>query len=167
MKFRQLAPMLALAPLLAGCDTASHSEFPPVCPQIAPLPTAQDISLFRPGSIHDIADLQFEGSILGAGGSCRDGVQGKTEIASVALVFRFQRGPAATSPGVGRVPYFVAVARGETILSKQVFLMPVAFPPNVDSATARSKPVEVELPVGADRSAAAYTVWVGFQKTER
>lgn len=157
------AAVLMLGCLLAACSGPGKDEFPPVCPQIAPLPTAQNMALYRPGGGHDLTDVQIEGTILAAGGSCTDGVKGKTVNATLTLTMHFQRGPAAPTRQAN-IRYFVGVARGDTILNKQLFAEPVTFPPNVDVAAVTTKPITVTFPVGADRSAAAYTIWVGFQR---
>lgn len=162
MKVRPAA-LVALALPLAGCFRPPISEFPPACPALRPLPTAQDMVLYRPGGGHDLVDVQIEGSILSAGGKCQDEVQGKTVKATITLSMHFQRGPAAPTRQAN-IPYFVGVARGDTILNKLVKTVQVTFPPNVDTANVSTQPVQVILPVGPDRSAAAYTLWVGFQK---
>ncbi|HET6182968.1 MAG TPA: hypothetical protein VFA03_05175 [Acetobacteraceae bacterium] len=162
MTFRHAAPF-ALALMLAACGGPPPEQFPPVCPAVAPLPTAQDLVLYRPGGDHDLRDVQIQGSILSASGSCTDGVRGKTVNATLRLNMQFQRGPAAPTRQAN-VRYFVGVAQGESILNKQIFVAAVVFPPNVDSVAVSTPPVQITLPVGADRSAAAFTLWVGFQR---
>lgn len=159
----RIVALLAPALLLAGCFGPERDAFPPECAAIRPLPTAQDMALYRPGGGHDLTDVQIEGSILSASGSCKDGQSGKTVDTTLTLNMRFQRGPAA--PGrQANVRYFVAVAEGDAILNKQVFAAPVVFPPNVDTATVSTQPIQILLPVGANRSAGRYTIWVGFQR---
>ena len=148
---------------LAGCMGPDRDQFPPVCPQAEALPGAGDLALYRPGGARDLTDVQIEGSILSAAGKCRDGDKAGTVDATLTLQMRFQRGPAAPTRQAN-IPYFVAVARGETILNKRLFAQTVTFPQNVDSVVVATKPVDLILPVGADRSAAAYQVWVGFQR---
>ncbi|HJS88312.1 MAG TPA: hypothetical protein VJ779_22925, partial [Acetobacteraceae bacterium] len=110
-----------------------------------------------------LTDVQVEGSVLGASGSCVDGDKPRTVDATLTLRLRFQRGPAAPTRQAN-IPYFVAVARGEDILAKQVRTVRVDFPPNVDAVTVTTDPLLLTLPVGPDRSAAGYQVWVGFQR---
>jgi hypothetical protein len=155
--------LLALALPLAGCFGPERDTFAPACPAVHPLPGAGEMAIYRPGGGRDLTDVQIEGSILGVQGSCRDGDRKGTVDATLTLRMRFQRGPAAPTRQAN-IPYFVAVAEGDSILNKQIYVQPVVFPPNVDAANATTPPVEVILPVSPARSAAAYTIWVGFQK---
>ena len=158
------APLLLPALLgLCGCFGPARDAFPPVCPTAAVLPGAGDLTLYRPGGGHDLTDVQIGGSVLGASGSCADGDTPRTVDATLSLNMRFQRGPAAPTRQAN-IPYFVAVARGEDILAKQVRTVRVDFPPNVDAVTVSTNKLLLTLPVGPDRSAAGYQVWVGFQR---
>jgi hypothetical protein len=148
---------------LAGCFGPDRDVFPPACPAAAALPGAGELALYRPGGGHDLTDVQIEGTVLGASGSCKDGDKHGTVEATLALRMRFQRGPAAPTRRAN-IPYFVAVARGEDILAKQVRAVRVDFPPNVDAVVVTTNPLLLTFPVGPDRSAAGYQVWVGFQR---
>jgi len=148
---------------LSGCLGPDRDQFPPVCPQAQALPGAADLALYRPGGRHDLTDVQIEGSILSASGKCEDGDKAGTVAATLTLQMRFQRGPAAPTRQAN-IPYFVAVAQGDAILNKRLFVQQVTFPQNVDSVVLTGKPVSLILPVGADRSAGRYQVWVGFQR---
>lgn len=165
---RLRAARTALGPILmvltlGGCYGPERNTFAPACPAAAALPGAGELALYRPGGGRDLTDVQIEGSVLGASGSCVYGSKPQTVDATLALRLRFQRGPAAPTRQAN-IPYFVAVARGEDILAKQVRIVRVDFPPNVDAVTVTTDPLLLTLPVGPDRSAAAYQVWVGFQR---
>ncbi len=155
----------ALPALLAvsACSGLERNQFPPVCPQAQALPTAGDLALYKPGGGRDLMDVQIEGTILSAAGTCEDGDKRGTVDATLAIQMRFRRGPAAPTRRAN-IPYFVAVARGEQIFTKQIFVQQVTFPVNVNSVVVKTKPAHLTFPVGPDRSAAAYQVWVGFQK---
>lgn len=148
---------------LAGCQGPDRDQFPPVCPVTAALPGAGDLAIYRPGGGRDVTGVQLEGSILSASGSCKAGDEKGTVEASLTLQMRFQRGPAAPTRQAN-IPYFVAVARGEQILNKAIRVQSVIFPPNVDAVALTTKPLTLVLPVGADRSAGGYQIWVGFQR---
>lgn len=148
---------------LSGCFGPNRDTFAPACPEMAVLPGAGDFALYRPGGGHDLTDVQIEGSILSASGSCQDGDKAGTVAATVALQIRFQRGPAAPTRQAN-IRYFVGIARGNDILNKLDRIQQVTFPPNVDSVVLTTKKLPLVLPVGPDRSAAAYQIWVGFQK---
>lgn len=163
VRLTSAAVLLALAVPLAGCFGPAANTFAPVCPALHPLPGAGDLALYRPGGGRDLTDVQIEGSILSARGSCKDGDQKGTVDATLTLQMRFQRGPAAPTRQAN-IPYFIAVAHGSSILNKRIFVLSVVFPPNVDAASVTTKPVEVILPISSTNSAAAYTIWVGFQR---
>jgi hypothetical protein len=152
--------------LLSGCFGPSRDAFAPACPVAEVLPGAGNLALYRPGGGHDLTDVQIEGTVLGASGSCKDGDKAGTVDATLTVQMRFQRGPAAPTRQAN-VPYFIAVARGEQILDKAIRVAKVVFPVNVDAATITTPPLSLRLPVTADRSAASYQVWVGFQRTAR
>ncbi len=149
---------------LAGCTGPGRDVFAPVCPTIAALPGAGDLALYRPGGGRDLTDVELEGTILSASGACRDGEKSGTVEADLTMQMRFQRGPAAPTRQAN-LPYFVGLARGDAILNKAIRTIRVTFPANVDVATVTTRPLQVIIPVGADRSAAAYQIWVGFQQT--
>lgn len=166
-RLRAHAPACALAlalSLLAGCSGPGRDMFPPVCPVAEVLPGAGDLALYRPGGGHDLRDVQIEGTVLGASGACKDGDKTGTVAATLTMRIRFQRGPAAPSRQAN-IPYFVAVARGDQILDKAVRVAKATFPMNVDTVTVTTEPLSLTLPVGPDRSAAGYQIWVGFQRT--
>lgn len=166
-RLRAHAPACALVlalSLLAGCASPGRDAFPPVCPVAEVLPGAGNLAMYRPGGGHDLRDVQIEGTVLGASGACKDGAKHGTVDATLTVRIRFQRGPAAPTRQAN-IPYFVAVAQGNRILDKTVRVATVVFPMNVDTATITTEPVNMTFPVGPDRSAAGYQIWVGFQRT--
>jgi hypothetical protein len=147
---------------LSGCSGPERDTFAPACPSVAPLPTAGEVTIYKPGGGRDLTDVQLQGRISSAAGSCEAGDAKNTIDAVVRVSMQFQRGPAAPTRQAN-VPYFVAVSKGNTILDKTVRAVQVNFPANIDTASATTEPVQMTLPVSAGSSAAAYTVWVGFQ----
>ena len=72
------------------------------------------------------------------------------------------RGPAM--PGrAADVAYFAATAEGNDIFDKQVFAARADFPANTDRLNVISQEISMLFPFSADKSAAAYKIWVGFQ----
>jgi hypothetical protein len=63
------------------------------------------------------------------------------------------------------VPVFIAVTEGETVRDKKVFPLHLTFPPNVDRLTITSPDIDMDLPVSAEKSGAAYSIIAGFQLT--
>lgn len=158
--------MLPLLAALAGCGPG-RDEFAPACPVARPLAEAEHLRRYhdpnRPGG-QDPSELEFSGLVLGVAGKCRAGGNAHTLDATMQVQLQLDRGPAAPAAGID-VPYFVAVAKGRQILSKQVFSTHVAFPANSDRVVMTSAPLTVTLPVSATESGATYTIWVGFQLT--
>ncbi len=157
---RLLTP-LALAGL-ACCSAPAPNTFAPVCPEARALPGADQVTYRRPGGGQDLTDVQLSAQITSAAGSCEYGDSPSIVDASLRLTMRFQRGPAAPTRQAN-IPWFVAVTRGDRILDKRVRVIRVDFPPNVDTATATTAPVDMTFPISPSSSAAVYTIWVGFQ----
>ncbi len=108
--------------------------------------------------------MVLDGRITGLQGSCRLADKPGQLDVSVQVAMELARGPAAPSRALD-VPYFVAVTEGEQILGKQTLTQHVEFPPNVDRVRVTSRTVTLRLPIGPQKSGAAYAVNVGFQLT--
>ncbi len=158
---RLLAPLLALASL-SGCGPG-RDAFPPACPLARPLPEAAHLHRYRPGA-QDASGLVFDATMLGVTGKCRRVADDHVVLARMRLRMQIARGAAAPAGPVS-IPYFVSVAQGGRILTKQVFQTPVAFPAGQDQVVLTTAPLDVRLPVATHGGAAAYTIWVGFQLT--
>jgi hypothetical protein len=152
---------LALPLLAAGCGSFQDvNTFAPPCPRPLILRDANDISRYR-GAGRDLTDAVLQGRITGISGSCkRDG--NDAVAATVNVGIELTRGPAATSR-VADVAYFVAVSEGERVLDKQVYQLRAEFPENTDRLRLSGDSVDLRLPVTDKKTAAAYTVTVGFQ----
>ncbi|MDE2334537.1 MAG: hypothetical protein KGK10_08375 [Rhodospirillales bacterium] len=150
----------ALAALaLAGC---TPSGFPPACPQLSLISGASDLlKMAGKSNQHDIRDLVLAARIEAVPASCQ--FTGRRSVgAQLRAEFAVQRGPAATSPDVA-LHYFVAAAKGRTILDEQDYVVTGRFPPNVDRMTLVGQQIHLDFPVGADQSAAGYHIYVGFR----
>lgn len=160
---RRAAPLLILLPVLAGCGPG-RGEFAPACPAANLLETTSDLVEYRPNSSgRDMTDLVLRARATGIRGECHAGDKGKLDV-TVTTRFEFARGPAMQGNSLV-VPIFVAVTEGGRILTKKVYSLGVSFPPNVDRVPIVSDPIELTLPVGPDKSGAAYTILAGFQLT--
>lgn len=155
---------IALAALLAlaGCAQDEQDAFPPPCPNVAILSDAADLVRAR-GGRRDITDMVLAGRITGVSGSCKLS-SGDSERVEVAVRLQLTRGPAMAGRTTD-VPYFVAVSQGERILDKAVRTLRAHFPENQDRLELATDPMTLHLPVSGKTTAAAYTVWVGFQLT--
>lgn len=163
MQTRALASLVLLA-AIAGCAPGAD-QFPPACPAAQLLPQAGDLTLYRPGSSgRDLTDLALRGRVVKVAGTCQPGPTSQALDATLKVTMQLDRGPGMagrTTP----VSYFVAVARGDQILDKHIYTDNVTFPRNVDQVYLESDPVFMRIPISANLSGAAYTVWVGFQLT--
>lgn len=153
---------LAAAAALGGCG-ATGDEFPPACPTVAILGDAADLSRYR-GASHDLTDMVVSGRITGLSGSCKRANRGAVVVTTVSVALELTRGPAA--PGrAASAAYFVALARGETILAKQGFPLSAEFPPNTERVRLTGDEVEVPVPNRGTEGAASYRILVGFELT--
>ena len=157
--FGAILPVL----LLAGCGDDDPNAFPPVCAKVAILHDAADLTVDTPRG-HDLTDLIVDGRITRLGGHCKAGKDNATLDTDVVVSMDLTRGPALKTAST-TVPWFVAVARGEQILDKHVFNLPVTFPPNTDGVSVTTDPVLLHLPTTHGLSGQSYHIIVGFQVT--
>ncbi len=153
---------LALLGLTSLSACGPTDPFPPLCPQLALVPDAADLTEYRPQG-HDITDLVTDARINAVPGSCTRG-SGNTVKTTIRIVIDLSRGPAATSRDIS-VPAFVAVTDGSTILDKQEYRLGGTFAANVDQMRVTSDDIVLNVPVTPAKSAAAYKVYVGFTLT--
>jgi hypothetical protein len=159
---RLCVPVL-LAPLF-GCGP-QRNEFAPLCPTPRLIPALADVSRYAgPGPTHDVTDLILQGRIVAVNGSCSAGSETGKLPAKLTVSITIQRGPAMKGRDAD-VPVFLAVTEGKTVRDKQVFQLHLAFPPNVDRLTITSPEIDLDLPVSAEKSGAAYSIIAGFQLT--
>jgi hypothetical protein len=149
-----------LVALLSACKPPD--QFPPACPQLRLLADAADLTSFN-GRGQDVTDQLLTARIASVPASCESGGRGKVD-ATIKVVMVVDRGPAL--PGrTAAVPYFLTVMDGERVMQQKDYAMPVEFPPNVDEGKATSDDIAMEFPVTPQKSAAAYTIYVGFRLT--
>ena len=155
-------PTALLFTLLAGCSTPA--QFAPACPNLRLLSDAGDISSFN-GQGQDVTNLLFSARILAIPAECNPGKPGKT-AATMHVRVQVQRGLALPAR-VARVPLFVTIMDGDKVLQQQDYAANIAFPDNVDSVTVDLPDIDMDFPVTTQKSAAAYTIYVGFRLTEQ
>jgi len=158
---RLLCPLSVLVPLiLVGCDEGP--KYPPPCPALTLLPDAGDVTTYV-GAGRDLTDLQLQARIAGVPARCVRGDPG-TVVATLQVQFGLTRGPANPSRAA-ELGYFVAVKDGGRIVDERDFTLRAVFPANIDDVKAGGEEVTLNLPVTAARTAAAYTIFVGFRLT--
>lgn len=158
--------MAALAAVLPSCTDSlnpfSKKELRP-CPGLAVLRDTGRITEYRPGAGRDLLDVRYTVDIADVRATCK--YDDLTLRMSVAIDLIFTRGPAAEGAAM-RVPYFVAVTKGEDeILAKRIFDSEIEFPESRRRAGVREE-VDQTIQLLPDESAAAYEIIIGLQVSE-
>lgn len=162
LRLSSVACMLIAAASLGGCGDSTE-KFPPACPSLAVLRDAADLTRYARAD-RDLSDLTLDARITAVPAKCERGEPGKVK-ATLTVAVEVTRGPAATTGRRAEVPYFVAVTEGSRVLDKQDYALGVTFPPNVDRVSVTGNDVILQLPVSKTKSAAAYSIYVGFRLT--
>jgi hypothetical protein len=145
---------------LTGC--APGPKFPPVCPNVKLVGEAADMTRFN-GQGHDINDIVLDGRLDKIVGGCKAGDPGQL-ITQIQVGGEVSLGPGAKGR-TADFAYFVAVAKGEQILDKQIYTEHAEFPSNVNRLRLTGEQIDLQLPISATVSGAAYTIFAGFQLT--
>ena len=155
-------PVLALT-ALTGCSgsTPTLSAAAVYCPQVAVLEQASTLTEFLPGR-SDISAQITQAQITGVAGSCDTLKKNQLLHVTFKAGFSASNGPANHNQSL-TLPYFVAIANGDDIVSKTNYSITLNFNGNVVTAQATSKPVKIELP-NTDMSN-NIQILVGFQLT--
>ncbi len=158
----RLIVTILLAGMLGIPGCSSDVRFPPACPSLAILPDAADLTRYGPGG-QDITDLIVDARITAIPAKCRTEEPGKVG-ATLRIAMAAQRGPAATDRKI-MLPYFVAVTEGDRVLDKQDYALTAEFAVNANQTLPTSSDINLILPVTKAKSAAAYSIFVGFLLT--
>jgi hypothetical protein len=165
---RFLLPAAAFAaalPLVSAC-APERDQFPPACPATAFLRPTADLAVFRPGSDgRDLTTLVLAGRMQGIKGECHPGDKKNTVAASLEVGATISRGPAMQGREA-TVPIYVAVAEGERILDKRIYNLTATFPSNVERVDVATPRINMVFPVNPTKTAAAYSIFAGFQLTQ-
>lgn len=155
------APLFAVISLsaLAGCASATPPHM--FCPQVAVLQQAQTLTAFLPGR-SDVASQLTTAQITGVAGSCD--VNKKNQLlVNFQAGFTASNGPANNGKTL-TLPFFVAIANGDDIISKTDYTIALPFNGNSSMAQATSKPVKVAL--ANDHASKSIQILVGFELTQ-
>ena len=107
------------------------------CPQVDVLQQAQTLTAFLPG---------------------------RTDVAAQITTARFEAGNGPADNGATlALPWFVAITRGDRIISKSEYTAVLKFNGNMSTAEVISKPLKVELPY--NRMVGEIQILVGFEMT--
>jgi len=149
-------PGALLFPLL-GCSTRIA-----VCPVPAILADTQSVTIFRPGTVPDMANELYTVSLINAQGDCTYNAKQNLVKASLDLTFRATRAPQATAATYS-LPYFVAVTENAKIYNKRILYLKFTFAPGAATATITQSPEDIQLHVSNGKLPWNYEELVGFQ----
>ena len=161
---RRCLPLAAVAPLAltaASCGPGVN-QFAPVCPVPGLVKPLAEMARYR-GASRDVRDLEIRARIVDIAGTCKPGRDGIV-LATVRIVAEVSRGP-ALSGSQYTLPMFVAVTDSGDVRDKSLYSVPVEFERGQERVRAASAEIELELPVSATKTAAAYGIVAGFQLT--
>ncbi len=166
---RATLSLLALASLLAGCGGGIRAEDRLLaCPDVALLADAADLTRHRDGQPTDLASLVVDARITGIeNGRCSTGGTMRRIEVVFNVAIAAERGPA--SPGrTIELPLVIAItdASGE-VLARQVVRQAMSFPAQGTRMGITTEPLQLLLPVSAQRRGSDYRVLVGFLLTEQ
>jgi hypothetical protein len=155
------AALIALLALTA-CDNGDSDKTPKFyCPTVQRLDQTSHLTAFLP-SRDDVTAEITSATITGVAGACVYEPDKQAVRLTFKAGFTATNGPANNDAPLN-LPYFVAVVYGQTILSKQLYSVPLSFDGNVSTASAISKNLTVELPNVRQNN--HVQVLVGFQLT--
>ncbi len=158
----------ALAALLpAACSGGTGGTALPVaCPRPGILADGADLTRWQPGPVRDLTTLVFDARLTGLNGTCRPGRRDRSLEVTLTPAFSVERGPAGGGARVAELPWFVAVVGpGDEVLQRQSFVERMAFNRGETRAAGEGEPVRLSLPVGEERRATDYRVFVSFELT--
>jgi len=160
MSFRllRLAPLGALL-LLMGCSSKIL-----VCPVPAILADTQSVTIFRPGTVPDMANELYTVSLINSTGDCTYSTRDGLVHASLELTFRATRVP-TNEAATYSVPYFVAVHEGPKIYAKHLYTLKFTFAPGASVVTITQAPNDVDIKISNGKLPWNYQEMAGFQMT--
>jgi len=161
-----LAGVFVLSACAGGLDTDLFSSNKRVlpCPNVAVLPNAGNITIFRSGPGRDLVDVEFEGVIIPTSGECVYENDDSEVLAELILRIGAIKGPAATSQKQV-FPFFVAIAdKNKKVLGKKIFESLIEVPQGKRRGAVQEEIVQ-RIPITSGRSGADYTIVMGFQLT--
>ncbi len=168
MQVRLVPAVAALAALLpAACGGGGRSPSLPVaCPRPGILADGADLTRWRPGPVRDLTTLVFDARLTGLNGTCRPGRGDRSLEVTLTPAFAVERGPAGSGERLAELPWFVAVVGpGDEVLQRRSFVERLAFNRGETRAAGAGEPVRLSLPVGEERRATDYRIFVSFELT--
>ena len=160
------AALAALLPAACGGGTGARTPLPVACPRPGILADGADLTRWQPGPVRDLTTLVFDARLTGLNGTCRPGRGDRSLEVALTPSFAVERGPAGGGERVAELPWFVAVVGpGDGVLQRRTFVERLAFGRGETRAAGEGEPVRLSLPVGEERRATDYRIFVSFELT--
>jgi hypothetical protein len=146
---------------LGGCGIIAPAS-PIICPSVAVVSEAVDVTEFPAGGGRDVVDVRFFAEFSDVQWSC--GLDGSTLEVDLTIVLSATAGP--TSPAqAADLRYFVAVAeRGGDLIAKAPFARRVALTADGKAASVGDE-IEQRIPLKVGQSGADFEILIGLQLT--
>ena len=158
------AALAALFPAACGGGSGQGTALPVACPRPGILADGADLTRWQPGPVRDLTTLVFDARLTGLNGTCRPGRRDRSLEVVLTPAFSVERGPAGGGARVAELPWFVAVVGpGDEVLQRQSFVERMAFNRGETRAAGEGEPVRLSLPVGEERRATDYRIFVSFE----
>ena len=163
-RFAVRAGLLAAAfSLLGACSMFEGTSV--ACPTVGVLDYSGNMTRFRSGGQRDLTDVELQAHVGSLAAECSFDNDTRTGTVDLDIVFRGQRGP-ASSAAEDNFGYFVAVVDPDgEVAARTAFSVQVDFDGGRTEAT-QEETLVLDVPIGENRSFAAYRVYVGMQLTK-
>ena len=135
-----------------------------ICPVPAILADTQSITVFRPGTVPDLANELFTVSLINSEGDCTYNTKENLVNASLSLTFRATRAPTMEAATYS-VPYFVVVHENAKIYTKHLYTLKFTFAPGAATVVIKQAPDAIQLRVSNGKLPWNYQELAGFQMT--
>lgn len=146
--------------LLAGCSTKEDS----LCPGAAALVEASTLTVIAAGTTPDPAHTLYRVAVSNVTTDCSIDPGARTADSSVDIHFVATRAPTGETARY-RVPYFVGVRQGATIIRKQVYWVTFGFAPGEASTNFDQSIDSTVIKIANDKQPYDYQILVGLQLT--
>ncbi len=162
--FERIFLAVSAAVLLAGC---SHKDLS-LCPAGAALaPDAVSMTVLKPGAQMDLSSVLYNVQIVDVKPDCDIDKKQNSVESSLDIDFRDTRAPNGEAVDY-TVPYFVAViGPGNKIVAKYPYSVAFSFAPGQSVAEFSDSVDSIDIELGKDEKAYAYSLFAGLQLTRQ
>ncbi len=159
MSLRRVAVLGAVL-MLMGC-----SQKIVVCPVPAILADTSSVTIFRAGTVPDLANELFTVSLTDSQGDCVYNNPTAVVRSSLDLTFRAVRAPTSEAASY-TVPYFVVVSENAKIFTKRAYDLHFTFAPGAATAVITQSPEVPSIHISNGKLPWNYQLLAGFQMTD-